>query len=87
MCEYDERPVTYPRSVVPQPDDGTVYLPVIKMHDGTLVTHFGWRRGLGIEGGYVTSRSYGIRMPTNAFEARLERRFRFFSKGWSRIQE
>lgn len=87
MCEYDEIPVTYPRSAIPQPDDGTVYLPVIKMHDGILVTSFGWSRGIGIEDGYVASRSYGVRMPTDAFEARLEHRFRFFRKGWSRIQE
>lgn len=87
MCEYDERPVTYPRSIVPQPEDGTVYLPVMKAHDGALVAHFGWSRGLGLEDVYVTSRSHGVRMPVDAFQARLERRFRFFREGWSRIQE
>lgn len=83
MCEYAEQPVTYPRSIVPQPDDGTVYLPVIKAHDGVLVTYFGWSRGIGIENGYVISKSYGVRIPTEAFEARLKHRFRFFRKGWS----
>jgi len=87
MCEYGEMPVTYPRSIIPQPDDGTVYLPVIKRHDGVLVTYFGWSRGIGIEGGYVTSRSHGVRMPTDAFEARLTHRFRFLREGWSRIQD
>lgn len=87
MCEYDEMPVTYPRSVVPQPEDGTVYLPVIKMHDGILVTFFGWSRGIGIEDGYVTSRSYGVRMPADAFEARLQRGFRLGLKSWSKIPD
>ena len=87
MCEYGEMPVTYPRSIIPQPYDGIVYLPVIKMHDGVLVTYFGWSRGIGIEDGYVTSRSHGVRMPTGAFEARLTHRFRFLREGWSRIPD
>lgn len=87
MCEYGEVPVTYPRSINPQPDDGTVYLPVLNAHDGVLVTSFGWSRGIGIENGYVTSRSYGVQIPESALEKRLQRRFRFGLADWKKIPE
>lgn len=85
MCEYAEVPVIYPRSIDPQPNDGTVYLPVSNMHDGVLVTSFGWSRGIGIEHGYVISRSQGVRIPQAAFEQRLRSGYAVGVAGWSRI--
>jgi hypothetical protein len=87
MCEYGEVPVTYPRSIDPHPNDGTVYLPIHNMHDGVLVTSFGWSRGIGVENGYVTSRSYDVQILESAFEKRLQRRFHLGLADWKNIPE